>query len=263
MLKSLWSYRGLSRELAKREVLGRYRGSMLGLAWSFLTPLLLLVVYTLFFTEVFQARWGARGDGGKLAFASAAFAGLIVHGFFAESAVRGAGVLVANPNFVKKIVFPLDVLPWVSVLASLFHALVSVLVLLVVRLALGEGIPATAALWPLMLLPMLLAATGTAWLLSTLSVYFRDVGQVVGFIATVFLFTSPVFFATDSLPASFASIVEANPLTYLIEQSRELLLWGAGMDWWRYLRYTLVALTYAWLAHAFFERSKRGFADVL
>lgn len=262
MLKSLWTYRGLSRELAKREVLGRYRGSVLGLAWSFLTPLLLLGVYTLFFTEVFQARWGVR-EGGKLAFASAAFVGLIVHGFFAESAVRGAGVLVANPNFVKKVVFPLDILPWVNVLASLFHALVSVLVLLIVMLAMGEGISSTLALWPLLLVPMLLAAAGTAWLLATLSVYFRDVGQVVGFLATIFLFTSPVFFPAEGLPPTFAAIVAANPLTYLIEQSRELLLWGGAMDWLRYLRYTAVAGIYAWLCHAFFQRTKRGFADVL
>ena len=263
MLKSLWAHRGLSKELAKREVLGRYRGSTLGLAWSFLTPLVLLVVYTLFFTEVFQARWGSRVDGGKLDFASAAFVGLIVHGFFSESAVRGAGVLLSNPNFVKKIVFPLDVLPWVSVLASLFHALVSVAVLLVVLLVLGTGFSATAWLWPLMLLPMLLAATGTAWLLSSLAVYFRDVGQVVGFLATVFLFTSPVFFAIDTLPDTFRTIVAFNPLTYLMEQSRELLLWGGGMDWSRYARYTLIALAFAWLCHAFFQRSKRGFADVI
>lgn len=262
MLKSLWAYRGLSRELAKREVVGRYKGSVLGLAWSFLTPLLLLLVYTLFFTEVFAARWGQQGSG-KLAFASAAFVGLIVHGFFAESAVRGAGSLIANPNFVKKVVFPLDILPWVNVLASLFHALVSVAVLVVVLLAQGSGISPTIWLWPLLLVPMLLAAGGTAWLLATLSVYFRDVGQVVGFLATVFLFTSPVFFATDHLPPTFGAIVAANPLTFLIEQSRDLLLAGDGMQWVRYLRYTALATIYAIACHAFFERSKRGFADVL
>lgn len=262
LLATLWSRRDLALQLAKRDVIGRYRGSFFGMAWSLFNPLLMLVVYTLFFTQVFQARWGAQA-GGKAVFATALFVGLIVHGIVAESASKSAAVLTSNPNFVKKIVFPLEVLPWVTVLAAIFHGLLSVLILLAGVVVLGDGLHWSIFLWPLMLLPIALLSAGMAWLLSGAAVYFRDVGQIVGVLVTVLLFTSPVFFPVDMLPPTFARIIAINPLTFPIEQSRELLLWGGAMDWIRYGRYTAFVLAFAWISHALFNRAKRGFADVL
>lgn len=262
MLRSMLSRNALSMQLARRDVIGRYRGSILGLAWSFFNPLLMLAVYTAFFTDIFQARWGTQG-GGKGVYATALFVGLIVHGVLAESAVKSAGVLTSNPNFVKKIVFPVEVLPWVSVLSALFHGLLSVAVLLIVSLFLNDGIPATALLWPLMLLPISLLCVGIGWVLSAGAVYFRDVGQVVGVLVTVLLFTSPVFFPAEGLPNGFQELIAMNPLTFPIEQSRDLLLWGKGMDWLRYLRYSAISAGFAWCCLALFQRAKRGFADVL
>lgn len=261
MITTIWSHGGLAFELAKRDVFTRYRGSVLGLAWSFFNPLLMLVVYTLFFTEVFQARWGQQ-DIGKGAFASALFVGLIVYGILAESATKSVGSIVGNPNFVKKILFPVEVLPWVTVLAATFHALLSVLVLLVVVVMNGT-VNATVLLWPLMLMPIMMLCVGVGWLLAAGAVYFRDVSQVVGVLVTVLLFTSPVFFPAEGLPAGFARIISFNPLSYPIEQSRDLLLWGLGMDWGHYVRYTALAAAFAWVSHALFMRVKPGFADVL
>lgn len=262
LLATLWSRRDLAIQLAKRDVIGRYRGSLFGMAWSLFNPLLMLAVYTLFFTQVFQARWGAQA-GGKAVFATALFVGLIVHGIVAESASRSAAVLTSNPNFVKKIVFPLEVLPWVTVLAAIFHGLLSVLVLLASVVVFSGGLRWSVCVWPLMLLPIALLCAGMAWLLAAAAVYFRDVSQIVGVLITVLLFTSPVFFPVEGLSPGFARIIALNPLTYLIEQSRELLLWGGAMDWIRYSRYTALVLAFAWIAHALFGRAKRGFADVL
>lgn len=262
MITTIRSHGGLAFELAKRDVFTRYRGSVLGLAWSFFNPLLMLVVYTLFFTEVFQARWGQQAIG-KGTFASALFVGLIVHGVLAESATKSVASIIGNPNFVKKILFPVEVLPWVTVLAATFHALLSVLVLLAVVIVVNGAIPVTALLWPLMLPPIMLLCAGFGWLLAAGAVYFRDVSQVVGVLVTVLLFTSPVFFPVEGLPAGFARIIALNPLSYPIEQSRDLLLWGTGMDWAHYARYTLITTTFAWVSHALFMRVKPGFADVL
>ena len=261
-LRTLKAHQSLAYQLARREVVGRYRGSVFGLAWSFFNPLLMLVVYTTFFTQVFQARWGAQGEG-KGVFATALFVGLIVHGMLAESASKGAASLVGNPNFVKKIVFPIAVLPWSTVLAAMFHGVLSVLVLLVGALAIGQGIPWTVLLWPLMLVPIALLCAGLGWLLSAGAVYFRDVGQLVAVLVTVLLFTSPVFFPADTLPAGFRTLVAWNPLTFPIEQSRALLLWGGPMDWLHFLRYTACVALFAGAALWLFRRAQRGFADVL
>lgn len=256
------AHQALSWQLARREVVGRYRGSVFGLAWSFLNPLLMLVIYTTFFTQVFQARWGAHGEG-KGVFATALFVGLIVHGIVAEAASKSAASLVGNPNFVKKIVFPIQVLPWSSVLAAIVHGVLSVAVLLIGSLVMSHSLPWTILLWPLMLLPIALLCAGLAWLLSASAVYFRDVGQMVGLLVTVLLFTSPVFFPLEGLGPSFRTMVEWNPLTYPIEQSRALLLWGGPLDGWHYLRYTACAGLFAGTALWLFRRAQQGFADVL
>lgn len=261
-LRTFKANQSLSWQLARREVVGRYRGSVFGLAWSFFNPLLMLVVYTTFFTQVFQARWGAHGES-KGVYATALFIGLIVHGILAEAASKSAASLIGNPNFVKKIVFPIAVLPWSTVLAALFHGALSVIVLLVGSFAISHTLPWTIVMWPLMLLPIALLCAGLAWVLSASAVYFRDVGQIVGVLVTVLLFTSPTFFPVEGLAPPFRTLVEWNPLTYPIEQSRALLLWGGAMDWLHYLRYTSFAALFAAVALWLFRRAQSGFADVL
>ena len=249
-------------QLTKREVIGRYRGSVMGLLWSFLFPLLMLGVYTFVFSVVFQSRWGTVG-GGKSDFAVIVFIGMIIHGFFAECLNKSTGLVLNNANFVKRVVFPLEILVWVSVLASLFHAVVSVLVLLLFIVATHGAIPWTALTFPLLLLPLIFCSAGLSWMLASLGVFLRDVGQVIGVLTNVLLFLSPVFFPVSAVPMEFQRIMLANPLTFVIEQSRQVLIFGHMPDMMGAVIYLAVSLVVAWLGYCWFQKTRNGFGDVL
>ncbi len=204
MFKSLWRNRQLVWQMTRREVVGRYRGSLIGLAWSFLNPLLMLVVYTFVFSVIFKARWGGDVNETKTDFAIILFAGMIVFGLFSEIINRAPGLIVSNVNFVKKVVFPLEILPWVTLGSVLFHSFVSLIVLLLVQLTLKFFLPWTVLLFPLVLLPLIFASMGAAWFLASIGVYVRDIGQVMGVFTTVLMFLSAVFYPVSSLPESSA-----------------------------------------------------------
>ena len=262
ILLSLTRHAGLARQMVKREVLGRYRGSFLGLLWSFVTPVLMLTVYTFVFGIVFQARWG-QGSGDRLEFALVLFAGLIVFNLFAECLTRAPGLVLGNVNYVKKVIFPLEILPWVSLGSALFHAAISLGVLLVFLLLTGHGVPWTAALLPIVLAPFLLLIMGLSWLLASLGVFVRDVGQVVGMAMTVLMFMSPIFYPADALPEAVRGWLFLNPLSFVIEQSRDALIWGRAPDWAGLTLYAAISLAVAWVGLFWFQKTRKGFADVL
>jgi lipopolysaccharide transport system permease protein len=269
---SLWSlFQSLPRNytliarMTRREVAARYRGSIIGLAWSFVNPVLLLLVYTFVFTIVFKARWGESqfavvNDGG---FAIMIFAGMIVHALFSECFIRSPGLITGNANFVKRVVFPLEVLSWVAIGSAAFHAAVSLLVLLAGQLLLMGQIPWTAILVPLVYLPLMILTLGLSWFVSASGVYFRDLSQVSGFISTVLMFLSPVFYPLSSIPESYRWAFYLNPLTFIIEASRGLLLFGQLPSASGLALYYAVSLGVAWLGFAWFQKTRRGFADVL
>jgi len=263
MLASLWRHRRLLRDLTRRDVLGRYRGSAMGLAWSFFNPVLMLAVYTFVFSVIFKSRWGSSPNESRSDFAIALFVGMIVHGVFAECVNRAPGLITSNVNYVKKVVFPLEVLPAVALGSALFHALVSIAVLLVADAVLNARLPLTALLLPLLLLPLALGSLGFAWFLSALGVYVRDIAQATGIFTTVLMFLSPVFYPTSSLPESFQGWIRLNPLTFLIEQSRALLIWGQAPDWTGILLADGIGLAIAWAGWWWFQKTRKGFADVL
>jgi len=180
--QALWRNRELGHRLVEREVLGRYRGSFLGLAWSFLTPLAMLAVYTFVFSQVFKARWGSLENEGPLGFAVNLFAGLIVFNLFAECANRAPTLVLANPSFVKKIIFPLEILAGVSVANAGFHAFTSLIVLAIFELIAFQGLPFTFAWLPLVWLPLILSCLAMTWVIAALGVFLRDIGQLVGVI---------------------------------------------------------------------------------
>jgi len=262
LARSFISNRLLIWQLAKREVISRYRGSMFGLAWSFFNPLLMLAVYTFVFSVVFKARWGAEtsshGD-----FAIILFVGIIVHGVFAECVNRAPGLILNNASYVKRVVFPLETLPWVAMGATLFHSVISVLVLLIAQLLVKGGIPITALWLPVVIAPLVIATMGVSWLLAAFGVYLRDIGQVTGILTTVMLFMAPVLYPVQALPENIRPWIYLNPLTFIIEQSREVLLWGHAPDFAGLGKYTLGALLAAWIGYAAFQKMRRGFADVL
>ena len=264
LVKSLWRQRDLIRQMTWREVLGRYRGSAMGLAWSFFNPVLMLAVYTFVFSGVFKARWGERGgEGGHGEFALILFVGLIVHALFAEVLNRAPGLVLGNANYVKKVVFPLEVLPVTSLGAALFHAMVSIAVLLVASLFVYGGMPWTAVFVPVILMPLAILTLGLAWFLASLGVYLRDVNQTIGILTTVMLFLAPVFYPVNALPAEFRVLIMLNPLTFIIEQARDVLVWGRWPDWSGLAIYFVLSAGIAWLGYAWFQRTRKGFADVL
>jgi lipopolysaccharide transport system permease protein len=262
MLTSLRRNAGLIVELTRRDVAVRYKGSALGLLWSFLNPLLMLAVYTLFFSTIFRARWPGTEDS-RFQFAVVLFAGMIVFLFFSECLNRAPSLILGNVNYVKKISFPLEILPWVSLLGALFHLAVSLVVWLVFHLIIFGSLKWTTLLLPLTLIPLCLLTVGVLLFVSAAAVYLRDIGYTTNVITSILLFASPVFFPVESLPEAARPYLVLNPLTVPIEQTRGLLIWGRLPDWPALGIYTLVSIAVAAAGYLWFQKVRRGFADVL
>lgn len=267
-IEVFWARCGLVMQLVLREVVGRYRGSFLGLLWSFVTPVLMLAVYTFVFSLVFKARWTTGSDAApsefdQYEFALVLFAGLIVFNLFSECILRAPLLILSNVNYVKKVIFPLEILPLVSMGSALFHAAISLLVLLIFLLLLGKSLPVTVLLLPLVILPLLLLILGLSWLLASVGVFIRDVGQFVGMLVTVLMFMSPIFYPVSALPESVREWLFLNPLTFVIEQTRAVLIWGRAPDWYNLALYYGVAVAMAWGGLWWFQKTRKGFADVL
>jgi len=247
--------------LTQREVLGRYRGSMFGVLWSFFNPLLMLVVYTVAFRDFLHMQW--PGLESRSEFTLMVFSGMIVHGLFAEVLARAPTVILGNANFVKKLVFPLEVLPGVSVLSSVFHAVLSILVL-IGFVAVAHGALPLGTLWlPLIIGPFVLFLLGVGWALAALGVYVRDISQLASVLTSVFLFLSPVVYPASQLSEPYRQWIAWNPLTLIIEQTRAVMIFDATPDFAALGIYTLFALTTMLLGFAMFQKTRGGFADVL
>lgn len=261
--RSFWRNRGLIWQLTRRQVVGRYRGSVMGLAWSFFNPILMLLVFTFVFSVVFKARWGIGTEESKTAFAIILFVGLIIHGLFSDCVNSAPGLILSNVNYVKKVVFPLEILPWVAMGSALFHALVSLAVWTVFYLLVFSGIHWTAVFFPLVILPLVLATMGIAWILTSLGVFIRDITQVIGIMTTVLLFLSPIFYPVSALPQQYQTLLHINPLTFMIEEARAVLIWGRLPDWTGLAIYFAVSLAISWIGFWWFQKTRKGFADVL
>lgn len=262
MLASAWRHRRLIAQMSRREVIGRYRGSMLGIVWSFFNPVVMLAVYTFVFSIVFKARWNS-GDESNTEFAIVLFAGMIIFGIFAEGINRAPNLILSNPNYVKKVVFPLEIMPWIALGSSLFHAAVSLGVLLLFYASVKFSLQWTIVFLPFVLLPLTFLTMGLSWFLASLGVYLRDVGQTVGVATTVLMFISPVFYPASSLPEHYRSFLYLNPLTAIIEQARAVLIWGNLPDWSILGTYSIGTFAFACFGFAWFQKTRKGFADVV
>ena len=261
-LASSWRNRNLIFSMTRREVIGRYKGSTLGLLWSFFNPILMLSVYTFIFSTVFKARW-AGGSDSKTEFALVLFTGLLIFNLFAECINRAPSLILSNANYVKKVIFPLEILPLIAFCSAAFHLLISLLVWLIFYLFFF-GVPhLTILLLPLTLIPTIMLTLGLSWLLASLGVYLRDVSQIVGVITTVLMFLSPIFYPIDVLPEEFRSLLGLNPLAFAIEQARNTMIWGHGINWNEWAIYTAATSVIAWLGFAWFQKTRRGFSDVI
>jgi len=263
MWRSVYSNRSLVWQLTQREITGRYRGSVLGITWSFFQPLLMLAVYTFVFSVVLQTTWRGEVGGGKANFAIILFSGLIVHGFFAECVNRAPTLILSNVNLVKRVVFPLEILAVVMIAVTAFHLAVGLLILFGAMLVFGQDFYGTALYLPLVLSPLVLITLGITWLLAAVGVYLRDLGHVVVVVSMILLFLSPVFYPIAAVPERFRFLIYLNPLTFIIEQVRAVLIWGETPAWTGLAACGVCSLLLAWLGFYAFQWTRKGFSDVL
>jgi len=262
---SAWRDRRLVLRLAAREIAARYRGSLLGALWLVLLPLMMLAVYTFAFGVIFRARWtGADGAVTDTpAFALILFAGLSIYSIFSETVNRAPSLVLENPSYVKKVVFPLELLAWVALLVSLFNFAVSMLIFALFY-PFVFGVPPLSVLWlPLTIAPLALITLGLSWFLASLGVFLRDIRPVVGVLTMAMLFLSPVFYPLDAAPESARWLLALNPMAPILEQARALLFWGEAPNPMSLAVQYAIGVAVAVLGYLWFAKTRRAFADVL
>lgn len=264
MVASFWRNQSLIYALSKREVVGRYRGSYFGILWSFFNPLLMLSVYTFVFSQIFKSHWSPQSNT-QAEFALILFAGLLIFNIFSECLTQAPKLILNNVNYVKKVVFPLEILPWVNLYSALFHALIGLLVWLI-AFCIFFGLPHLTMLYlPVIVIPFCLMVMGLSWVLASLGVYLRDIGQFIGIVVTALMFLSPVFYPITSLPERYQSWMLFNPLTIPVQFSRDFLFWGIPFDLQLNLLviYLFTSIVTACCGFYWFQKTRKGFADVL
>ena len=263
--RTIWQKRDLLVQMSMREVLQRYRGSFLGLIWSVAHPLLMLSVYTFVFTVIFPARWGTNAavNAGHGAFAVIMFCGMTIFNLFSEAVNGSCGCIVANPNLVKKVIFPLEILPLAKSLATLILGLAWFVLLFLGAFIFMGGVPLTALLLPVLLVPFALFTLGVSYFVASLGVYIRDTQYLIGVILQILFFATPIFYSLEVVPERFRVLLQLNPLVVFIEQSRALLFTGALPSLRAFAFASLISLVVFQLGYVFFMKTKKGFADVL
>jgi lipopolysaccharide transport system permease protein len=259
---SIWRNRALLSSLVKREIQAKYKGSALGILWSYITPVVLLILYTFVFGFIFESKWNQEQTS-RLEFALILFSGLIVFNIFSEGMIRAPNLITSHPNFVKKVVFPLEILSTASICSSLFNWATSFVIYLSAFVIMMGTPPLTALLAPVLIVPIVLISLGLSWFLSSLGVYLRDIGHLIGLIVTVNLFTSAVFYPLNAIPENFRSIIALSPLTQAIESFRQAVFFGHMPNWSNFLVQLCVSLLIALGGFMWFQKTRKGFADVI
>lgn len=260
--QSAWTNRALILRLATRDILARYRASVLGIAWSVIVPLVMLAVYTFVFSGIFRMRW-ATSDNSKVHFAVVLFCGLLVFNFYSECMTRAPSLILSHKTYVKKVVFPLEVLPWISALKALFNTLIGTAILLIFYVC-TNGLPSWEILLaPLVLAPFVLSVIGVSLFLSSLGVYIRDIQQIIGVVVTVSMFMSPIFYPLEAVPPSYREIIQLSPLAIAIQQARAILFTGTLPSFASWALALLGSWFVLWLGFLWFSKTRKGFADVI
>jgi lipopolysaccharide transport system permease protein len=255
-------YRDLIVQLIRREFMTRYRGSILGILWAVLNPVLMVLIFSFLFNVVFQARWVAEpGSSGN--FVILALLGMIIHGIFAESVGQAPHLILSRASYVKKVLFPLEILPIVTLGNALISAAIGLAVVLVAHWALSGTMSVTVLLLPIVLLPFVFLVTGIVLFVGAIGVYLRDLAHITNFVIMAALFLAPVFYPVSMVPEKYRFLLYLNPLTFTIEQAREVALFGRLPDWQGLFIYTAAALVFAWFGLWWFQRTRKGFADVI
>jgi lipopolysaccharide transport system permease protein len=253
--------RFLLGQFTSREFKSRYKGTYLGFVWSIMLPIILIATYTFVFGFVFKSRWASH-DEGAVFFAVTLFAGLIPFNFFSDLFTSSAFLIQSNTNLVKKVVFPLEILILSRVFSSLMHSGISFLILLILLFQ-QNLFHQTWILYPVILFPFILFVTGISFIISALSVFIRDIGQILGVVVSLLMFLSPIFYKIESIPAKIRPYVALNPIATIAEESRAILIFGnypsqSGVLWlW------IIGISTLIIGIVFFKKLKNSFADVL
>lgn len=263
MMMGLWKNRLLIIQLTKREVLSRYRGSYLGVLWSVITPLIMLIIYTFVFGVILKSRWGVDPNSSTTEFALILFCGLITFNIFSEIVNQAPGLVTNNVNYVKKVVFPLEILPIVTLGSALIHTMINIVILILGLVILLGVFNWTIVFLPVVLLPLILMSLGFGWFLASLGVFLRDLKQVIGLFVTAIMFLSPIFYPLSIIPVEYQQYYYLNPITYVVEDMRGIMVWGKLPDLQWLLTGTFIGGVIAVVGYAWFQKTRGGFADVL
>ena len=263
MGKALWRHRQLLAQFTKRALLHRYKGSYLNLLWSFLNPLAMLLVYTFVFSVIFRPNWENTNGNSHIHFALILFAGLIPYNLFSEAILAAPESIVSRPNFVKKVIFPLEILPLSRLGAAIVHSLLSVLILLFAVFVILGKLPWTLIFLPVIYLPLIFFCAGLSCILASLGVFIRDVGHLLEILVRLLFFMSPIVYPITAIPPDFRFIIYLNPLTFIINYFQQTLIFGEMIDFQEFAlvfggSFGLFVLGYVW-----FMKSKQTFADVM
>jgi lipopolysaccharide transport system permease protein len=251
-------------QMSSRAIQERYRGSILGVLWTILTPIFMLAVYTFIFTKVFTVRWGQDvSDVGTLQFSALLFVGLSLYSFLNEVVLQGGSIIIANSNYVKKVVFPLTTLPVILTISALFQLTVSLFVLIAFQGFISQKLELTIFIAPLILLPFIFLVLGVSWIVASLGTFIRDLNQILTPIITALLFLGPILYPIESLPEQIHFFLYLSPLTVPVEQLREVIIWGNHPNWSHLCLYTLASVGTFFLGNIWFRKTQKGFADVL
>ncbi|MEE2906865.1 MAG: ABC transporter permease [Planctomycetota bacterium] len=268
-LLSPWRHRDLVLRLGRRDIEARYRGSALGLIWAIVQPLVLLAVYTFVFGVVFKMRAtkigmeDAADQVNEASFAMSLFAGLILYNLFSDCVGKAPSILRQNVTFVKKIVFPLEILPWSTMVMAVFNAIVATIVFAIFYAFIEGAPPLTVLLVPVVVLPVIIMVLGLCWILMSVGLYVQDTQQIVGLVLTIALFTCPIFYPLWMVPEPWQNWLYLNPLTVAIEMVREVVFVGTIPDVWIWLIYLGASVVVAWIGWTWFTITRRGFADAV
>jgi lipopolysaccharide transport system permease protein len=263
IVANLWRHRDLVWQFTMREIHIRHKGSRLGIVWALLNPLSMLVLYAFVFRLLFRSKFGVIPNETDYDYTLELFLSLSLFHVFAETLSWAPSLIISHPNFVKKVVFPLEVLPVAKIGDTTFHLLVS-LALVLIGSAFGSSGLSWSMLWlPVLVLPLLVLALGMAWAFAAIGVFVRDVSQVIGFVATAVMFGSAIMYPPRMIPDSIYSFLRFNPLLQLVDVSRHVLFGHEPVDWMK-LGYVYGCAVLALLAgHVFFSLLRRSFAEVI
>ncbi|MBO6562572.1 MAG: ABC transporter permease [Nisaea sp.] len=263
MAGSLRSNGFILKSMVRSELASRYRNTVLGFLWPLINPLVMILVYSFVFGLIFKVRFGATPSQSEVPYGIVLFSGLMLHVLLAETLLRAQSIVLENPNYVKRVVFPLEILPVAALLSNLVHAFMALAVLVAVILGYGVPLHWTGLLLPLVWLPFVVMLAGLGLLVASLGVFIRDIGQVLGFMMTILMFGSSILFPPEMLPEPLRPWLLLNPLTIPVDASRDVLLWGHFPNWERLGLYSVVAVAALWIGSWWFLRTKRGFSEVM